>query len=121
MPKTCIFAARCPEPREAGGILRGVTAVVIVALCAVASPAHAVVFITDTTILAGDSTYDGQEIVVDGATLTIGGAHSFAALTVSVGGIVTHAAADPDFELTIAGDATIEAGGSIDVSGLTSS
>ena len=38
---------------------------------------RAVTFTGNITISEGDTTYDGQDIIVDGATATINGAHSF--------------------------------------------
>ena len=46
-------------------------------------PAEAVTFTGNVTIAEGDTTYDGQDIIVDGATATINGAHSFTALTLT--------------------------------------
>lgn len=40
----------------------------------------AVTFTTSVTIAEGETTYDGQDIIVDGATATINGPHSFNSL-----------------------------------------
>ena len=45
--------------------------------------ARAVTFTTNVTISEGDTTYDGQDIIVDGATATINGAHSFTSLSLN--------------------------------------
>ena len=37
---------------------------------------RAVTFTGNVTISEGDTTYDGQDIIVNGATVTINGAHS---------------------------------------------
>ncbi|MBM3882369.1 MAG: hypothetical protein FJ387_22045 [Verrucomicrobia bacterium] len=83
--------------------------------------AGAATFFTDASIAAGDSSYDGQAIVVDGCTLTVQGAHTFQSLVVRNNGVVTHpawtAAGLDRLELTVSQDARVEAGSRIDVSG----
>ena len=86
-------------------------------LVVLAVPVQAVTFTTDTYIAADDFTYDGDDIVVDGCVVTIDGAHGFASLWVMPGGVVTHTAEVAGFALTTTGDATIDAGGAIDVDG----
>ncbi len=90
-------------------------------ILALASKAFAAVLTQNTTLGAGDTTYDGQEIVVSNCTLTVNGPHAFASLLLTSNAVLTHAAA-PNGEtnnrvlLTIAGDATIEAGCNINAS-----
>lgn len=79
--------------------------------------ANAVTFTTDTLIDSGDSTYDGQDIVVDGCILTVNSEHSFNSLTVTNGGIVTHSAGETGFDLTTTGDLTVDQGGLISADG----
>jgi hypothetical protein len=84
--------------------------------------ALAVVFTSNTTIAIGVTTYDGQDIVVSNCTLTVNGPHSFASLLVTSNGLVTHSPAPTgtaanSLNLTIAQDATIEAGGVISAVG----
>jgi hypothetical protein len=43
--------------------------------------------------LVGNTTYDGQDIVVSGCTLTVDGPHAFASLLVTNSGAVTHSTA----------------------------
>ena len=50
----------------------------------------AATFTTAVTISESDTTYDGQDIVVNGATLTVNGAHSFASLLLTNGAVLTH-------------------------------
>ena len=50
----------------------------------------AATFTTAVTISEGDTTYDGQDIVVNGATLTGNGAHRFASLLLTNGAVLTH-------------------------------
>ena len=52
--------------------------------------ASAAVFTTDTAISPSLALYDGQDIVVSNATLTVDGAHTFASLLVGPGGTLTH-------------------------------
>lgn len=81
-------------------------------------------FTTDSSIASGNSTYDGQNIVVRGCTVTIDGPHSFNSLTVeqnasSVSGTVTHSSGPANaLQLTIATNVTVKATCRIDVSGL---
>jgi hypothetical protein len=85
--------------------------------------AGAVTFTTSTTIGAGDTAYDGQDVTVSGCTLTVSGPHAFASLLVTGNGVVKHSPAPAgdlanSLNLTLAGDATVEAGSRIDVSAL---
>lgn len=81
-------------------------------------PAWAVItFTTDTLIDDGDPTYDGEEIVVNGCTVTINGAHNFATLLITNAGVLTHTAGQSGFDLTITGDLTVDVGGSISADG----
>ena len=50
----------------------------------------AVTFTTAVTISESDTTYDGQDIVVNGTTLTVNGAHRFASLLLTNGAVLTH-------------------------------
>jgi hypothetical protein len=51
------------------------------AMVGFAPVSRAVTFTSNVTISEGDTTYDGQDIIVDGATATINGAHSFNSLS----------------------------------------
>jgi hypothetical protein len=84
--------------------------------------ALATVFTSNTTINTGDTTYDGQDIVVKGCTLTVNGPHSFNSLIVTNSGLVTHSQSVYNtvtnmVDLTIAGDVIVRSGSAIDVSG----
>ena len=67
---------------------------------------HAVTFTSNVTISEGDTTYDGQDIIMDGATATINGAHSFTSLSLINGAVLTHspctAAATHKLEIEVA-------------------
>jgi hypothetical protein len=54
---------------------------------------HATVITTDTTIGVADLTYDGQDIVVSNAVLTVDGPHAFNSLRLAEGAMLTHTAA----------------------------
>ncbi len=71
------------------------------------------------TISADDATYDGYDVVVTGETavLTISGDHVLASLVVTAGGSVEHESL-LGLTLTVTHDLEIDAGASIDVSGL---
>ncbi|MBN1889690.1 MAG: hypothetical protein JW850_16965, partial [Thermoflexales bacterium] len=54
----------------------------------VAQP-HQIVLSTTTTIAAGDTQWDGQDLVISGTVVTIDGHHSYASLQVLNGGMLT--------------------------------
>ena len=90
-------------------------------LAAQTTAVPATVFTTNITIVAGDSTYDGQDIVVSNCTLTVNGPHSFASLLLTNGAVLTHSQAtngEPDnrLDLTIASDLTADTTSKIDAS-----
>ncbi|MCP3870849.1 MAG: hypothetical protein GY703_22685 [Gammaproteobacteria bacterium] len=70
-------------------------------------------FTEDTSIDAGDTTYDGHDLVIQGATLTVDGQHFFNTVHVSPGGMITHTAGREGFDLGVTGDLIIDAGGKI--------
>lgn len=81
----------------------------------------AVWFTTNTTLDAGDTTYDNQDIIVSNSTLTVNGPHGFNSLQVLGGGVVTHSPATTNqiyaLQLTIANRLTIDKSSKIDVTG----
>ncbi len=77
---------------------------------------------TNTAVEPGDTTLDGQRVVVSGATLTLAGPHTFAGLVLSNNAVVTHVAApagNPDHavRLTVTGDVLVDASSRIDATG----
>ena len=86
----------------------------VLALTLSLTGAQAITFTSDTAIGVGNTTYDGQGIIVSGCTLTVDGPHAFTSLLVTNSGAVTHSPA-PNGEtnnwlnLTIAGDVTVDA------------
>lgn len=85
--------------------------------------ANAVTFTVNTTIGVGDTTYDGQDVVVQGCTLTVDGPHTFVSLTLLDGGVLTHSAygsgdnAELGLNLTVTGDMLVDASSRMDVNG----
>jgi hypothetical protein len=47
-------------------------------------------FTSNTTIVQGNTNYDGTDIVVSNCTLTVDGPHTFSSLHVEAGGVLTH-------------------------------
>ena len=83
--------------------------------------AWAVEFTQNTLIAANDPTYDGQDIIVTGCTVTINGYHPFNSLLIRGSGVVTHfqngVAHEHFLDLEIATFVTVEPGSRLDVSG----
>ena len=82
-----------------------------------------VTFTTNTVINAGDTSYDGLDIVVTNCTVTANAAHTFASLQIVGGGVLTHSPAPNGettnrLDLTISGALVIDAASRIDVSGM---
>jgi len=60
-------------------------------LWAILVPAvRAAVFTNNLTITESNTSFDGQDIVIDGATLTVDGRHSFNSLLLTNGAVLTH-------------------------------
>ena len=82
------------------------------------SKAETVVFTTDRHIRESDKSFEGQDIVIDGTTVTIDGRHQFNSLIVSNGAVVTHSAGWLDgLHLIIAEELSVTASSRIDVTG----
>ncbi len=79
--------------------------------------ASAVVFTTDTSIGALDTSYDGQDVVVSNCTVTIDGEHAFNSFRLATGGTLTHTLASNGLSLTITNDLQVEPGGAINLTG----
>jgi hypothetical protein len=81
--------------------------------------ALAVVITTNTSLSPSDLRYDGQPVVVSNCTLTVDGVHSFAALLLKDGAVLTHSPApygesDNRLSLTITNDLTVDATSRVD-------
>jgi hypothetical protein len=74
-----------------------------------------------TSILDGDTQYDGKTVIVTGGTTTIAGAHTFTRLAVLDGAAVTHAVVDSTsaqrLDLQVTGAVYVSCGGSISTTG----
>jgi uncharacterized repeat protein (TIGR01451 family) len=88
-------------------------------LTPVGAGAAVVTFTNDTVI--GDTSYDGQDIVIRGCTVTANGAHSFNSVQLFGDGVLTHPATTANQEyslqLAIASNLVVDATSAIDVSG----
>lgn len=93
-------------------------------LAAGPTPLVAAVTLTEARSLpAGDSSLDGQDIIVDAARLTVAGSHAFTSLQLRNGAVLSHPAAvsgqaENAIRLTITGDLVIDAKSRLDVTGL---
>jgi hypothetical protein len=72
---------------------------------------------TSRELAAGDTSLDGEVLVIDGATLTVSGAHRFGGLRLIQGGVLTHPAGVAGLDLQVSGDVVIESGAAIDLTG----
>ena len=81
----------------------------------------ATVFTNDTVIAAGDASYDGQDITIQGCTVAINGPHALNSVQVVSAGVLTHQAASASqtdsLDLAIASRLWVDARSRIDVSG----
>ncbi len=102
----------------------GVYSTCVALLLAFASPTlrGEVTVSTDTFLAADDRTLEGEDVVVDHATLTLAGPHAFRSLQLVHGAVLTHEAAtvgqtERAIRLTVTGDVTVDATSRIDVRG----
>ena len=82
-------------------------------LFSLAEAGAAVIFTADTQIDAGNTSYDNQDIIVDGCTLTVNGQHSFGNLSLINSGKLTHSQGVAGCALTINGNLTVPVGTAI--------
>ena len=80
--------ARCLFPLL--GEMARVRASIVLVLFLLTPSARAATFTTNALITEADSSFDGQDIVVSGATLTVDGRHSFNSLLLTNGAVLTH-------------------------------
>ncbi len=77
------------------------------------------VFTSTITIAEGDTTYEGQDILVDGATVAIDGPHNFGSVHLIRGAVLTHSActttATHKLDLTVSEQVIVDASSRIDV------
>ena len=93
----------------------------IACLLGSALAAQAALFSASATIEEGDTTYDGQDIIVSNCTLTVNGPHAFASLSLIHNATLAHTACTDEqvyaIDLTISGALTLDASSKIDVTG----
>src|SRR5271157_6067588 len=64
--------------------------------------AHAAVtFTTNSLIDISNHSYEGQDIVVQGCTLTVNGTHAFNSISLQTGAVLTHQASTPSQEYSL--------------------
>ncbi len=95
---------------------------ILVFLACFAVSSVAATFTANFTISEGDTTYEGQDIVIDGAvTVTIDGPHAFNSLLLTNGAVLTHSPCTVTethkLDLTVSNQIVISADSRIDVSG----
>jgi hypothetical protein len=83
--------------------------------------AKAITFTTSFHIPAGNTTWDGDDIIVQGCTLTVDGPHSFRSLTLN-GAVLNHSPApngetNNRIQITVTGDVLVDAVSRVDTSG----
>ena len=80
-----------------------------------------VIFSSNVTISESDTTYDGHDILIAGATVAIDGPHSFGSAPLINGAVLTHTAntatATHKLDLTVTEQVIVDATSQIDVSG----
>src|SRR5271156_6794950 len=94
--------------------------VCVVALLLARSAASGAFFATNTTINAGETSYDGQDIIVFDCTLTVNGQHTFSDVLL-IGGTLTHSPATNGtggLSLIVSNNIVIDAASSIRADGL---
>ncbi len=99
---------------------------VVSSLACVLAPLRAtagtVTFTTDTLIATTNLTYDGQDVVVQGCTITVNGPHTFHSLALQNAGVLTQSPTSSSqtnlLQVTVTGQLLIDAASRIDVSGL---
>ena len=76
------------------------------------------IFTTDTNIAPVDATYDGQDICINGATVTIDGIHSFNSVQLIEGGVATHTAGSASgLNVNVAEEVIIDEASSVSADG----
>ncbi len=77
---------------------------------------EAATFTSNTLIDSMDTSFAGEDIVVNGCTVIINGQHTFNSVQIRNGSTITHTPKTPGgLTLTVTGDLIIDAGGKIDV------
>ena len=97
------------------------TLLITLALTLSLTGANAITFTTSFHIPAGNTTWDGDDIIVQGCTLTVDGPHSFRSLTLN-GAVLNHTPApngetNNRIQITVTGDVLVDAVSRVDISG----
>lgn len=83
--------------------------------------AQDVTFSSNTTITESDVSFDGFDLLIDGATVAIDGHHDFNSIQIINGGVLTHTANNGgqthEIDLDVANEVIVDLTSSIDVSG----
>ncbi len=107
-------------PRESARLLRWLALWSWAGLLAPWGAGAAVSIFTSNTVIT-NSSYDGQDIVISGCTVTANGSHNFNSLQVTNGGVLTHSATTTDQEyslqITLTSTLVVDVTSAIDVSG----
>ena len=117
--KTDCAAVQCTNPLAGWS---SVLALLVIGILMAAPAARAgVTFTTNTLIGSANLAYEGQDIVIQGCTVTVNGAHGFNSLSLLSTGVLTHAATtltqEYSLTLTLAKNLTVDGTSRIDVSG----
>ena len=107
-------------PRESARLLRWLALWSWAGLLAPWGAGAAVSIFTSNTVIT-NSSYDGQDIVISGCTVTANGSHNFNSLQVTNGGVLTHSATttaqEYSLQITLTSTLVVDVTSAIDVSG----
>src|SRR5437867_3027605 len=97
----------------------GVPVLVAAIGCLFAQSATAIVFTNSITIAETNASFDGQDIIVSGATVAIDGPHGFNSLLLTNGAVLTHSACTVSetrkLDLIVSNSITVDRRSRIDV------
>jgi hypothetical protein len=95
--------------------------ILILLILSSSAPAATVVFTTNVTLTESDTTYDGQDIIVINATVSIDGSHAFNSLLLTNNAVLTHSACTAStahrLDLLVTNQVIVSTNSRIDVSG----
>ncbi len=104
-----------------GRVWRVITTCLLCALAPLGAAAGTVTFTTNTLIDTTNLTYEGQDLVVQGCTVTVNGPHTFNSLSLQNAGVLTQSPTTTSqgysLQVTVTGKLTVDATSRIDVSG----
>src|SRR4051812_45331355 len=83
--------------------------------------ASTIILTNSITISEANTNYDGQDLVISGATVTVDGSHSFASLLLTNDAVLTHSSCSPTethtLDLIVTNQIVVSSNSRIDVSG----